>query len=266
MNRIDKKFADLKKRQKKALILFMTAGDPSFRRNEELIYQFEADGIDIIELGVPFSDPLADGPVIQASSKRSLEKHTNLKKILALVKKIRMKSELPILLMSYLNPILSYGLQRFAKEAASAGVDGLVIPDLPYGEDKSIQNFIENKGMALVYLLAPTTLESRARQVGQASSGFVYYVSLTGVTGMRDLSLDGIQAKIKNVKKWVKKPLCVGFGVSTPEQAAKIAKVADGVIIGSYLVRAMAENQALSAVEFSKRFIRPFAKVLGKGV
>ncbi len=264
MNRIDKKFAQLKKQKKKALIVYLTAGDPSLKKNEELIYALEKDGVDLIELGVPFSDPAADGAVIQEASQRALLKKTNLKKILALVSKIRKKSQIPILLMSYLNPVLQFGLARFAKEAKKCGVDGLIMPDLPPDEGKEISKLMKRQQIDLVYLLAPTSGPKRMKLVTRSSRGFVYYVSLTGVTGARRSLPSTIGENIKLAKKMTSLPVCVGFGISTPEQAKTVSKVSDGVIVGSAIVRALAKNSRVGATLFSHKYVRPFARALGK--
>lgn len=265
MNRIEKKFLALKKSKKKALIVFMTAGDPSLAKNEALALAIEKDGVDLLELGVPFSDPLADGPVIQASSQRSLKRGTTLPKILSLVKAIRRKSEMPIALMSYANPIFHYGLKKFALEAKAAGVDGLIIPDLPPEEGIEWMSVLKRSKLDLVFLLAPTSSRARIRSISRHSRGFVYYVSITGVTGVKSTGQQiSIEANIKEVKKNAKIPVCVGFGISTPEQAKKACKTADGVIVGSALVKKLDEKKSMPALSFSKRYVRPFAVALGK--
>lgn len=264
MNRIDKKFKELKKQKKKTLIIYMTAGDPSLKKNEELILAFEKEGVDLIELGVPFSDPLADGVVIQDASQRALRRKTNLKKILSLVKKVRMKSEIPILLMSYLNPVLQYGIEKFARDAKRGGVDGLIVPDLPPDEGVEVAPILRRHELDLVYLLAPTSDQKRRRLVAHASHGFIYYVSLTGVTGARKALPSEVYKNIRLAKRSASLPVCVGFGISTPEQARAVAAVADGVIIGSAIVRALSHNGGLGAEAFARKFIRPFAKALGK--
>jgi len=263
MNRIQKKFAELKRKHKKALILFLTAGDPSLKKNEALVRAFEKDGADLIELGVPFSDPLADGPVIQASSLRSLKRGTNIKKILGLVKKIRRNSQVPILLMSYLNPVLHYGLKRFGREASSAGVDGLILPDVPPDEGRDISFVMRRDGIDLVYLLAPTSSKKRQKLVTGASKGFVYFVSLTGVTGSGGPHSGTIQNQLRSARNMTQLPVCVGFGISTPEDAQKMAAISDGVIIGSALVKALLRYPGLSPEAFSRRFVRPFAAAVG---
>jgi tryptophan synthase alpha chain len=262
MSRIQNKFKELKKKKKKALIVFMTAGDPSIQRNEQMIYALEKEGVDLIELGVPFSDPLADGPVIQASSMRALNKKTNLVKILSLVKKIRLKSQVPILLMTYLNPIMRFGFEKFSKEAKAAGVDGMVIPDLPPDEGKALAAILRKNGVDLVYLLAPTSDGVRRKIVCSASRGFIYYVSMTGVTGGKQMPGKEVHDSMKQIKKMTALPVCVGFGVSQPEQAKELSKTADGVIIGSYLVKELAANPRMSAQSFSEKFVQPFVKAI----
>lgn len=264
MGRISQKFLKLKKENKKAFIVYLTAGDPSLKQNEALVCEFEKSGVDLIELGVPFSDPLADGPVIQEASNRSLERGTTLAKILKLVESIRQKSQIPILLMSYLNPILSFGLQAFAKQAHKVGVDGLIIPDLPPDEGAEVSKIMRKNSLDLVYLLAPTSPLERVKKVTHASRGFVYYVSMTGVTGSTQKSYYPLKEKIQEAKKYTSLPICMGFGISTPAQAKKMAAISDGVIVGSAIVKAAAQHPKMSAKEFSNKFIAPFSKALGK--
>ena len=222
--------------------------------------------MDLVELGVPFSDPVADGPVIQASSQRALKNGTTLTKIIKLVTHVRKKSQAPILLMSYFNPIFHYGIQRFAKDAARAGVDGVIIPDLPPEEGLEISPVLRRHKIDLVYLLAPTSDRTRQKKVTRATRGFVYYVSLTGVTGARKTLASDVRRNLKAIRRQTRLPVCVGFGVSTPAQAKTISQMADGVIIGSAVVRALMAHPGISATKFSKEFIRPFAKALGKKV
>jgi tryptophan synthase alpha chain len=264
MNRIDKRFAELKKNKKKALIAFITAGDPSIKRTEALIPALEKEGVDLIEIGVPFSDPLADGPVIQAASTRALAGGVNLSKILAMVGRVREKTSLPLLLMSYLNPIWNYGLEEFAKAARTAGVDGVIIPELPPDEGKEIAKIFRKAGLDLVYLLAPTSPAKRQRLIARASTGFIYFVSVTGVTGVRRNLSSVVLKQVAALRKKVRRPVCIGFGVSTPDQARQAARSADGVIVGSAIVRAFHENRKLGAAAFAKRFVRPLALALGK--
>ena len=264
MNRIQKKFSALRKNRKKALIVFITAGDPSLKKNAELVRAFEREGADLIELGVPFSDPLADGPVIQASSQRSLKRGTNLPKILQLVRQVRRKSQIPLVLMSYLNPLWHYGLRRFAADARKAGVDGVIVPDLPPEEGRDVSSAMRRQKLDLIYLLAPTSPAFRQKKVSHQSRGFVYYVSLTGVTGLRNRLADELGRNVRALKKVSRLPVCVGFGVSTPRQARSVAAFADGVIVGSAVVQAVHQYRSLSADKIAQKAVRPFARALGK--
>jgi len=237
MSRIETKFAELKARGEKALVTFVTAGDPDLAVTEEVVLQLERSGCDLIELGVPFSDPMADGPTIQLSSERALASGTTLPAILELVARIRLKSQVPIVLMGYFNPIFIYGAERFAADAAKAGVDGLLVVDLPPEEAAELQESTDRSGLDLIYLLTPTSDPSRVETVSRLGRGFIYYVSVAGVTGARSEVADTLAARVTSVRNELKLPLVVGFGISTPDQAAQIAKVADGVVVGSVLVK-----------------------------
>ena len=241
MNRIDQKFIELRKAKKKAFIAFITAGDPDLHTTEELVLALEKAGADIVELGVPFSDPLADGPTIQAASYRSLQKGTTLRKILATVKRIRARSDVPIALMTYYNPVFHFGEKAFVQQAKAAGVDGVIIPDLPLEEAGDLRRFAMKSGLATIFFVAPTTTPERLKPVVKAATGFIYYVSVAGVTGARKAVPSEIAVKIRLVKALTRKPVCVGFGVSTPEQARAISRVADGVIVGSAIVKKIKE-------------------------
>lgn len=259
MNRIAEKFKVLKKNKQKALILFITGGDPTLGHTEKLIAEFDAQGVDLLEIGVPFSDPLADGPVIQASSMRALSRGANLEKILQTVKKARLKgAKIPIVLMTYLNPILSYGLERFTKAAVSAGVDGVIFPELPADEGKDIAKILRRAKIDLIFLAAPTSPESRKKMIAKASRGFIYYVSLTGVTGVGASISGTVKKNVASLKKYSDLPVCVGFGVSTPEQAHQMASISDGVIVGSAIVKALEKDPKASPAVFFKKHIQPF--------
>ena len=236
MNRIDQKFIKLKQAKKKAFIAFITAGDPDLQTTEELVLELEKSGADIVELGVPFSDPLADGPTIQAASYRSLQKGTTLAKILATVKRIRQSSDIPIALMTYYNPVFHFGEKDFIAQAKAAGVDGVIIPDLPIEEAGDLRRFATEAEVSTIFFVAPTTTAERLKPVLQAATGFIYYVSVAGVTGGRQAIPSQVVSKIRLVKALTDKPVCVGFGVSTPEQARVLSRIADGVIVGSAIV------------------------------
>ena len=264
MNRIDKKFLELKRAKKKALVVFLTAGAPSLSATEALIPAVAREGADLIEIGVPFSDPLADGPVIQASSQRALSRGVTLRKILAMAARVRKHTSVPLLLMSYLNPIWHLGTAAFAKTAKKAGIDGVIIPDLPPDEGREIARVFRAQGLDLVYLVAPTSSAKRQKFVSNASHGFVYFVSMTGVTGARRALSEVVLSQVSALRRKTKRPVCVGFGVSTPAQARQAAKAGDGVIVGSALVKALNANRTLKADAFARRFIRPLARAVGK--
>ncbi|MBT6716101.1 MAG: tryptophan synthase subunit alpha [Nitrospina sp.] len=238
MSRIQQRFASLN--GKKALVAFYTAGDPDMDASKDIFAVIEKNGADIVEIGVPFSDPLADGPTIQASSHRSLKNGTTLKKIIQLVTDIRKTSELPIILMTSFNPVFVYGQKEFVADAVKAGVDGVIIPDLPPEEAEEILGLAE--GLDMVFLLAPTSTPDRVEQIGKISKGFVYYISLTGTTGTKESLSAGLEKKVIEIKKTVSLPVLVGFGISGPEQARQAAKVADGVILGSAIVKLIETN------------------------
>lgn len=243
MNRIDKKFKQLKKEGRKAFIAFVTAGYPDLRTTEQLVLEFEKRGVDIVELGVPFSDPIADGPVIQAASYEALKKKTTLKKILVLVKRLRENTQMPLAAMSYFNPILRYGLSRFIRDAVSSGLDALIIPDLPPEEEREFAKEARRHGLELVLFLSPTTTPERARSIARSAQGFIYFVSLTGVTGARRDLPKELAGHLRAAKRFAgKTPVCAGFGVSTREQVRYVSRHADGVIVGSAIVKKIAEN------------------------
>lgn len=242
MNRIEKKFRELKKQNKKAFIAFITAGYPNLNITGRLIDEFSKAGVDIIELGVPFSDPLADGPVIQESSLYALKKGINLDKILNLVKSARKNTDTPICLMSYYNPIFCFGEEKFIKRALACGVDGIIVPDLPAEEGKLLSAYAKRYGLDTIFFLAPTSSIKRIKNVTKKTRGFIYYVSLTGVTGIRKELPEDFIRQVKLIKRYTDKPVCLGFGVSTPRQVRQISRVADGVIAGSAIIRKIKEN------------------------
>ena len=235
MSRIDDRFKSLN--GKKALVAFFTAGDPDLSASKDIFSVIEKAGADIIELGVPFSDPLADGPVIQASAHRSLQNGTTLGKIIELVKDIRSQSQLPIVLMSSFNPVFVYGQAKFVEDAVNAGADGVILPDHPPEEAGKFLGFANAKSLDTIFLLAPTSTPDRIQMVGEASKGFIYYVSLTGTTGTKEALAKNLEEKVSAIKNEVKLPVLVGFGISGPEQAKEAGQCSDGVIIGSAIVR-----------------------------
>jgi tryptophan synthase alpha chain len=242
MNRIERKFIQLKKQNKKALVAFITAGYPDLATTEKLVYELEKSGVDIIELGVPFSDPLADGPVIQEASKVALEQGINLSKILGLVKDLRRKTELPICLMTYYNPVFCFGEERLAKQAAASGVDGVIIPDLPYEEAVSFTRLAKGYDVINICFIAPTSSPSRIKAISRVARGFIYYVALAGVTGSRKSLSPDLKTRLSAIKKIARIPVCAGFGISCARQVALVNKIADGSIVGSAIVAKIKEN------------------------
>lgn len=229
---------------RKILIPYITAGDPNLKITEKLIYKLEEAGADIIELGIPFSDPLADGPVIQASHFRSLKKKTTLKDVFALVKRVREETDIPLLFMLSVNLVLSFGVKEFVAQAVRVGLNGVVIPDLP-PEEELAKDFkaLEESDLDVIYLVAPNTPENRIKAIAERAQGFIYLVSLTGVTGVRRSLSDTVKASIASLKKHTSLPVCVGFGISSPEQAKQVAKLSNGVIVGSAIVKLLAPDK-----------------------
>lgn len=244
MNRITKKLSDLKKQNKKALVCFITAGDPTLADTEKLVLTLEKAGVDIIELGVPFSDPMADGPVIQLASERALKKGVDLQKILNLVKKLRASTQIPILLMGYYNPILAMGEKTFAQKAKESGVDAALIVDLPPEEATTLDEVLKQNGLEQIFLLAPTSSPDRINAVVKKAGGFIYYVSITGITGAKSSVNTELKKQINAIRKKTKLPLMIGFGISTPEQARHFSEIGDGVVVGSSLVKLIHETRA----------------------
>ncbi|MDD2752042.1 MAG: tryptophan synthase subunit alpha [Candidatus Omnitrophica bacterium] len=241
-NRIDQKFNQLRRKHKKAFIAFITAGYPDLATTEKLILELDKRGVDIIELGVPFSDPMADGPTIQEASFESLKKKTSLTAIMNLVKKVRKNTEVPICLMTYYNPVFSFGDGQFVKKAIQSGVDGIIIPDLPPEEGRQLIKYSCGAGLDTIFFISPTTSLKRSKFIAKVSRGFIYYVSLTGVTGARKGLAKDLLGKLKEIKRHTKKPVCVGFGVSTNQQVRDVYQAADGVIVGSAIVKKIKEN------------------------
>lgn len=241
MSRISRKFREIQKKNNKAFIPYIMAGDPNIQRTKELVKILEECGADIIELGVPFSDPMADGPAIQKAAQRALSEGVTLSAVIDFVSAVRKETEIPIILMTYYNPVFKYGEEKFVADASSAGVDGVIVPDLPPDEAENLIKFSKKAGLDTIFLLAPTSTEERVKKISKASSGFIYYVSITGITGSK-LSMDSsIETHISHIKNVSGKPVAVGFGISTPEEASVVSDFADGVIVGSAIVR-KAEN------------------------
>jgi len=241
MKRIEATFRALKAKKEKALIVYLTAGDPNLAKTEELILGLADAGVDIIEVGVPFSDPTADGPVIQAAAKRALDGGANLPDILGMIKRVRRTSEIPIVLFGYYNPLFIYGGRHFARTAGEAGVDGILVVDLPPEESAELRQYTDKAGIDYISLIAPTSGRKRTAAIAGKASGFLYYISITGVTGTATPQTENVKKDVGQIRKLTSLPVVVGFGISTPQQAAEIAPHADGIVIGSAFVRMIAE-------------------------
>ena len=237
MGRISERFDALRARGECALVVFLTAGDPDLETTEALILEMAEAGADLIEIGVPFSDPIAEGETIQRASERALAKGTSLRRILELVSRVRDRVEQPLLLMGYANPLHAMGPRAFAESAAAVGVDGIIIPDLPPEEGEPFYAECRKRGIDPVLLAAPTTTDERMQMLVGATRGFLYYVSLQGVTGARDDLAEGLAERVTEAKRHGEVPVCVGFGISNPEQASAVRRFADGVIVGSAIVK-----------------------------
>jgi len=242
VNRIQETFRRLADKQEKALIAYVMAGDPTLEETDAYVLQLAKAGADIIELGVPFSDPIADGPVIQQAAERALRSGTSLKKILATVRSLRIKTQVPLVLMAYYNSIFRYGESAFCRGAVAAGVDGLIVPDMPPDEAGTLWSLAEKAGLDVIFLLAPTSTFKRETTVARMSRGFIYYVSLTGITGAKLTDKADVGKKVREIRRYTKTPVAVGFGIATPDDAREVARIADGVIVGSALVKIIAEN------------------------
>lgn len=237
MSRLTARFSTLETERSKALVTFITAGDPDLPTTEEMIYLLEEAGADVIELGVPFSDPMADGPTIQLSSERGLASGTTLHGILKVVKRVRSRSAVPIILMGYLNPLHAYGYDVFCRDAVEAGVDGVLVVDMPPEESRELTVPARHYGLDVIFLLTPTSDAARISAVDRLGSGFVYYVTVTGVTGARASVSGTLAQELSRVKQVITLPVMAGFGISTPEQAAEVGALADGVVVGSAIVK-----------------------------
>jgi len=236
MNRIVEKFAALKRDRKKAFVVYIGAGDPNLDATRELALAFDRAGVDVLELGVPFSDPLADGLVNQLAAQRGLESGTTPPKLLATIATIRQQSQIPIVLYIYFNLIHKVGLEKFIANAAQAGVDGLLVLDLPPEESDNYEALMKKSGLCNIYLVAPTTPEARMEKIVKRGAGFIYYISREGVTGMQTSVASNLASQVAKIRAHTNLPIAVGFGISNPEQAKAVAREADGCVVGSAVV------------------------------
>ena len=255
-SRIHDRFKQLHKLGDKALVTFITAGDPDLTTTAALLPRMAEAGADIIELGIPFSDPMADGPTIQRASERALAGGVTLEAVMSMVSTIRDQVSAPIVLMGYSNPIYSYGWQRFAEDAVKAGIDGLLLVDLPPEEAGELLPAAKAAGLEIIFLLTPTSDDTRIKQVSRYGSGFLYYVTVTGVTGTRQSVSNSLEDELKTVRNTIKLPVVAGFGISTPEQAAQVATAADGVVVGSAIVKLFEQHQGEQLQTEVTRLIR----------
>ena len=239
-----------------ALIPYVTVGYPSVEATLKVVPLLASSGCDIVELGIPFSDPLADGATIQKASFQALQNGVTAKLCLEVAKQLSQKVDIPLVFMTYFNPVFSYGLEEFCSACASSGVSGLIIPDLPLEEGSGLEAITQRQSLDLIYLLAPTSTEKRIRLVAERSRGFIYLVSVTGVTGARDRLPANLEAFVTRVREIATQPLCVGFGISTPEQASQVARIADGVIIGSRIIQLMEADESMVDVADFARELR----------
>lgn len=244
--------------KRKVLITFITAGDPSLGATEKLIFDLERAGADIIELGIPFSDPLADGPVIQASHQRALKKNISLSNVFKLVAKVRKKTAVPICFMLSYNLLSNYGVEKFYADCERFGVDGVIVPDLP-PEEYAVGS--RQYAVNTIFLVAPTSTDERIKLIAEKARGFIYLISVTGITGKREKLAENLSDLVARVRKYSKLPIAVGFGISTPTQAAKAAKIADGVIIGSAIVDLIAKGK----IKAVSKLVASFRKAIDKG-
>ncbi|HOX40087.1 MAG TPA: tryptophan synthase subunit alpha [Candidatus Brocadiia bacterium] len=254
MNRIDLRFQELRRKREPAFIPYLTAGDPDMHATRELILEAERRGADLIELGVPFSDPIADGPVIQASHLRALEGGTRVGDVLAMVREVRNTSEIPIVAMISCSIVFRKGADGFIRSMAEAGIDGATIPDLPVEEAGQARDAADRAGLHLAPFVTPTTTIKRQEAICRAARGFIYYISVVGLTGAREQLAGDLKANVDRIRAAAKVPVAVGFGVSRPEHAREVGAVSDGVIVGSALVRLISENAGAGIATLRSRF------------
>ena len=263
MNRIEKRFADLKAAGKKALVTYIGAGDPDLEATRELVLAFDRAGVDVMELGVPFSDPLADGVVNQLAAQRGLESGTTPARVLATITEARRETQIPIVLYIYYNLLHRPGLESFIKDAAAAGVDGLLVLDLPPEESGNYERLMNENGLCPIYLVAPTTPEDRIAKIVPRGRGFIYYISREGVTGMQQQVADSIGERTALIRAHTDLPIAIGFGVSNPEQAKEVAASGDGVVVGSAIVKRIGDGGGSAGMVGE---VAAFVKSLAEGV
>ncbi|HKP46456.1 MAG TPA: tryptophan synthase subunit alpha [Pyrinomonadaceae bacterium] len=243
MNRLESKFAQLRQNQQRGFIPFITAGDPNLKATRNLILELANTGATAIELGVPFSDPMADGPIIQRASERALRNDVNISAILEMVVEVRKLTEVPLVLFSYYNPLLQFGIEKLAREAASAGIDAVLITDLPPEESEKIQIILASKQIKMIYLVAPTTTDARLKNIAAKASGFIYAVSRNGVTGIAEQENLESEKLVRRVRDFTDLPVAVGFGISSRAHVANVLRYADAAIVGSAIVAEIEQHR-----------------------
>lgn len=263
MSRIEQTFTRCKAETRKALITFITAGDPDYETSLSVLKSLPASGADIIELGMPFADPGADGPVIQLANQRALKGGATMLRTLEMVRAFRAENQnTPIVLMGYFNPLMAYGLERFAKDATAAGVDGLIIVDLPPEEDGKLRALCKASGLDLIRLITPTSDARRLPKLIEGISGFLYYVSITGVTGTAKADLNALKPHIEEIRKLTDLPIAIGFGIKTPEDAAHMAQIGDAVVVGSAIIQTMQNAPAKEITSSVQDFVGSLSRAL----
>ncbi len=262
--RIEKKFLEIKHKNEKALVAYLTAGDPDLDTTYRLILGLASSGVDILEIGVPFSDPTADGPIIQAASQRALRKGVTLSAILDMIASFREVCDIPVVLFGYYNPIFAMGNQYFAMKARKSGVDGILVVDLPHEESRELRQYTDRENLDFISLIAPTTGNERIQKISKNATGFLYYISVTGVTGTQKPHFDDIKKDLERIQERTTLPVVVGFGISTPGQAAEIASCADGVVIGSAIVKLIEDNADKNdLISIISSYVREIKEALG---
>lgn len=255
MNRIDEKFAELREKNRKALITFVTAGDPTLEATKNIIFEMEKKGADIIELGIPYSDPVAEGPVIQAANERALRNGIRIANIMSMVKDIRKETNIPLIYLLYFNCILQYGIAKFFKDCAQSGIDGLIIPDLPYEELDEIKDVANENGISIITLVSPTSRE-RMEKIVKNARGFLYCVSSLGVTGMRNEFSTDFKEFFSSIRKFSSVPAAIGFGIATQEHIRSLKQYSEGLIVGSAIVKQIEISSTIDeAVSNVGRFV-----------
>ncbi|MCM8818336.1 MAG: tryptophan synthase subunit alpha [Candidatus Omnitrophica bacterium] len=254
MTEIEKKFKELKKKKEKALILYFTAGFPSFNSSIDIIKKSVEKGADIIEIGIPFSDPIADGPIIQYTSTKALENGINTDKCFQMAEILKNEINVPYLFMTYFNPVYKYGIEKFANRCVECGASGLIIPDLPFEESENLRKIVKERNMNLIYFLTPYTTEKRVKKIIKKANGFIYFISIAGVTGPRENLNSEVIDKLKKIKEITEIPVALGFGISTKEQINKVREYIEGIIIGSFFLQKIIDGKIEEVEKLIKEF------------